>query len=192
MKRAAAAALLFTLLCTGKVADAQRETDRLVSPIKSTSDGDRSTILTAPPALKGKGLRSGSVTVTENKALQQASIVRLPAERLEVVLVIDTSSSMKGAPLASAKPRRVTSSAICRRTRADGGGVLRQHAGAGQSAGGEPRRGHPRELTRSRPLAQLRCTTRFASPPTSSRATRAAAGRSWCCQTDATRSDPPR
>lgn len=103
MKRAAAAVLLLTLLCTVTAAEAQQQTDRLISPIKTTSDGDRSTTLTAPAALKGSALRPGAVTVTENKVLQQASVVRLPAERLEVVLVIDTSASMKGAALTSAK-----------------------------------------------------------------------------------------
>ena len=92
--------LLLTLLWSGSVAaGAQQATDPLISPIDTTSRPSLLDHPHRPAALKGKALRAGAVTVTENGVAQKASVVRLPAERLEVVLVIDTSASMKGAAL---------------------------------------------------------------------------------------------
>jgi Ca-activated chloride channel family protein len=64
---------------------------------------DLSVLVTAPPELNGEELLPGSITVSENGIVQPSTLLRLPDDRLEVVLVIDTSGSMKGTAFASAK-----------------------------------------------------------------------------------------
>lgn len=56
-----------------------------------------------PAGLAGRGLPPGAFTVTEDGRPVAAIVTPLPAEQLEVILVIDTSGSMAGAPLAAAK-----------------------------------------------------------------------------------------
>jgi tight adherence protein B len=51
----------------------------------------------------GRALPPGAFTVTEDGRPVAATVTPLPAEQLEVILVIDTSGSMAGAPLAAAK-----------------------------------------------------------------------------------------
>jgi tight adherence protein B len=58
-------------------------------------------IVAVPPALAGD-LRAGSFAMTENGDLRALSIGKL-RDVLEVVVVVDTSGSMDGEPLASAK-----------------------------------------------------------------------------------------
>ena len=76
MKRLAAAFLLVSLVGLGSVsAGAEQGTDPLISRVDARNRPRVSTILTAPPALKGKTLRTGAVTVTEDGAVQRASVV---------------------------------------------------------------------------------------------------------------------
>ncbi len=107
MRSAAVAAVLATLCWSGTgtgTALAQEAPGLLeLSSIDTATHPELSTILTAPSDLNGEELLSGSVTVTEDGEVRPATLVRLPAAGLEVVLVIDTSGSMQGATFTSAK-----------------------------------------------------------------------------------------
>lgn len=59
--------------------------------------------LTVPPALAGADLPPGAFAVTENGRPVTPVVTRLPAEDIEVVLVVDTSGSMAGGPMESAR-----------------------------------------------------------------------------------------
>jgi tight adherence protein B len=56
-----------------------------------------------PPGADEATLPKGAFTVTEDGEEVEASVGRVSGEELEVVLVIDTSGSMKGAPMDAAK-----------------------------------------------------------------------------------------
>lgn len=56
-----------------------------------------------PPALAGRAVPLAAFAVTEGGSPVYAAVTPLPPEHHEVVLVIDTSGSMAGAPLAAAK-----------------------------------------------------------------------------------------
>ena len=60
-------------------------------------------VVAAPGPLGDPGPFGPTVTVTEAGAARAAQLEALPAEGLDVALVIDTSGSMVGAPLAAAK-----------------------------------------------------------------------------------------
>lgn len=59
-------------------------------------------LVSVPRALAGDELTTDSFALTENGTRRQATVGRL-RDRLEVVVAIDTSGSMSGAPLAAAK-----------------------------------------------------------------------------------------
>ena len=58
--------------------------------------------VTMPPALAGQALPADAFTVTEGGTAIVPVVERLPNEDLEVVLLLDTSQSMRGEPLAAA------------------------------------------------------------------------------------------
>jgi tight adherence protein B len=60
-------------------------------------------VVAVPGPLGDPAQPGATVTVTEAGASRQATLEALPAEGLDVALVIDTSGSMVGAPLAAAK-----------------------------------------------------------------------------------------
>jgi tight adherence protein B len=60
-------------------------------------------VVAAPPPLAGQTLDASAFRVTEGGKPVPAQVEALPAEQLEVALVVDTSGSMSGAPLAAAK-----------------------------------------------------------------------------------------
>lgn len=105
MRRAAAVLVLATLgWSVSGTALAQEAPGPLeLSSIDTATHPKLSTILTAPSELSGEELLPGAVTVTEDGEVQPSTFVRLPDDRLEVVLVIDTSGSMQGAAFTSAK-----------------------------------------------------------------------------------------
>ena len=59
-------------------------------------------LLAVPRALAGDDLTTNSFALTENGTRREATVAKL-RDRLEVVVVIDTSGSMSGEPLAAAK-----------------------------------------------------------------------------------------
>jgi tight adherence protein B len=60
-------------------------------------------VVAAPRALAGTTIPRESFTVTENGKSRTAQVTRLPNDQLEIVLAIDTSGSMRGAPMDAAK-----------------------------------------------------------------------------------------
>jgi tight adherence protein B len=74
-----------------------------VAPVDLGAYPQVSTSFTAPPELTGSGLEPAAVAVEEDGKPVSPELVRLPNDRLEVVLIIDTSGSMRDRPLTSAK-----------------------------------------------------------------------------------------
>jgi tight adherence protein B len=68
-----------------------------------TGQPDVRLVLAAPPQLADAPLDPAAFSVAENGQPRQVRVEALPADQLEVALVIDTSGSMNGAPLAAAK-----------------------------------------------------------------------------------------
>jgi tight adherence protein B len=68
-----------------------------------TSDYPQVSMSVTPPGADEATLPEGAFTVTEGGKEVHASVGRVSGEELEVVLVIDTSGSMKGAPMDAAK-----------------------------------------------------------------------------------------
>ncbi len=58
--------------------------------------------VTMPPGLAGRQLPDSAFTITEAGVAVTPTVERLPNEDLEVVLLLDVSQSMQGAPLAAA------------------------------------------------------------------------------------------
>ena len=59
--------------------------------------------VSVPLSLAGKDLPSDAFSVLEDGMSRPTTATRLPGDELEVVLVLDTSGSMRGAPMAAAK-----------------------------------------------------------------------------------------
>jgi tight adherence protein B len=60
-------------------------------------------VVSSPPGVSGQTLPASSFSVTENGHLRQAHVEAAPAHDVQIAVVIDTSGSMAGAPLAAAK-----------------------------------------------------------------------------------------
>jgi tight adherence protein B len=74
------------------------EDERLdVAPIDFSDHPTLTTVLTAPQALVGRRLRAGDITVEQDGRPVPVGVEQLPADELEVVLLVDTSGSMRGA-----------------------------------------------------------------------------------------------
>jgi tight adherence protein B len=91
------------LVAAGRAVAQDAPAPLTLGPVEVATYPDLSVVLTAPPALGGEEIAPTSVTVSEGGVAQPSTLVRLPNDRLEVVLVIDTSGSMKGAAFESAK-----------------------------------------------------------------------------------------
>lgn len=94
--------ILVALVSAPATAAAQQEE----LPINDVDTGDYPTVtvdFNAPPAFVSAELTGDEVTVTENGVPVDFTISRTQTENLEVVLVVDTSGSMSGAPLTEAK-----------------------------------------------------------------------------------------
>jgi tight adherence protein B len=64
-------------------------------------------VVAAPRELVGADIPAGAFSVFENGQRRVADVTRLPTDGLDVVLALDTSGSMRGAPLAAAKAAAV-------------------------------------------------------------------------------------
>jgi len=104
MKRLATS--LFVLLLVPWSAPALAQEDSIplrVEAIDAADHPDVSMVATMPPELIGKDLTVDDFTVLENGEAVALEVERLSSADLEVVLVLDTSGSMKGEPLREAK-----------------------------------------------------------------------------------------
>lgn len=81
------------------------EADEALAVVSSDVSGhpDVKLVVAAPPQLAGQTLDGSAFRVSEGGTAMDVSVEALPAEQLEVALVVDTSGSMAGAPLAAAK-----------------------------------------------------------------------------------------
>ena len=168
--------------------DAQKAKDPLISPIKTTRRGSVSTTLTAPAGLKGQSLRPGAVVVTENGVAQDASVVRLPAEQLEVVLVVDTSVEHEGggADIGQGGGQRLHQPPS--RPCPGRPGVVRQHGERSPARSWWTATRPSRPCRPSRPKGSTALYDAVRLAPTSSPVAPTAGAPSSCCRMDATRS----
>jgi tight adherence protein B len=60
-------------------------------------------VVTAPPGLGGAGYAASAFEVTEDGEPIDVTVRRVPTASLEILLVVDTSGSMKGAPIEAAR-----------------------------------------------------------------------------------------
>ena len=105
MNRVRAFAALAVVVAVSVVAPPAASADQVLTVV-STDAGAYPDVrmVVAVPGQVGDPAQSGATaTVTEGGRSRPARVDALPAEELEVALVIDTSGSMVGAPLAAAK-----------------------------------------------------------------------------------------
>lgn len=69
----------------------------------TTADRTVTAVVAAPRDLVGTAIPPEAFSVFENEQRRSAEATRLPTDGLDVVLALDTSGSMRGAPLAAAK-----------------------------------------------------------------------------------------
>jgi tight adherence protein B len=74
-----------------------------VESIDAESHPEVTMIVSVPRDLVGKDLSAEAFTVSDGGESVISSVARLPADEIEVVLVLDLSESMTGAPLTAAK-----------------------------------------------------------------------------------------
>ncbi|HEX9854704.1 MAG TPA: VWA domain-containing protein [Acidimicrobiia bacterium] len=107
MRRCAAAALLAAIvLSPGASALAQEEGPVVDLPVESVDATDYPNVVitvTVPQELIGQDIPLADWFVGENGDARPISVQQLAGDELEVVLVLDTSGSMAGAPLVSAQ-----------------------------------------------------------------------------------------
>ena len=97
----AVAALAALLASAGPAAAARQETLAVTGDI--TAYPDIRLVVAAPAEVGDQVLTAASFEVKEAGAVRPAKVEALPADQLQVALVLDTSGSMTGAPLAAAK-----------------------------------------------------------------------------------------
>jgi tight adherence protein B len=97
------ATLLGAALLVGTAAPASAEELPLEVQDVDASAYPSVSVSVTPPGAAEAALPAGAFTVTEGGEEVDAEIGRISGEELEVVLVIDTSGSMKGAPMDAAK-----------------------------------------------------------------------------------------
>jgi tight adherence protein B len=84
-------------------AAAQEQGDVAVTAVDISDYPTVDLTITAPAGLAARDLPADAFSVTEGGATRDAQVTRIAGEALQVVLVIDTSGSMRGAPLDAAK-----------------------------------------------------------------------------------------
>lgn len=103
------AVVLLLVAAAGAMAAAPAAAEELVVTESDTSAYPQVSMTVAvPPGLAGKDLPAGAFTVMERGERLTMSATRLQGDDLEIVLVIDTSGSMKGAAMDAAKAAAVS------------------------------------------------------------------------------------
>ncbi|HEX6425209.1 MAG TPA: type II secretion system F family protein [Acidimicrobiales bacterium] len=100
---AAAGAVAAAVLVAAGVAGAQEPTPVDITAVDAAAYPTVTAVVTAPPGLGGTGYAAGAFEVLEDGHPVEATVERMPTSNLEVMLVLDTSGSMEGAPLAAAR-----------------------------------------------------------------------------------------
>ncbi|HET9610320.1 MAG TPA: VWA domain-containing protein, partial [Acidimicrobiales bacterium] len=105
---AVAAGALATAVLAGAgtgaaVAGAQEAAPVEITTVDATAYPTVTAVVTAPPGLGGTGYAAEAFEVLEDGRSVDATVERMPTSNLEVMLVLDTSGSMEGAPLAAAR-----------------------------------------------------------------------------------------
>ncbi|MFQ5948249.1 MAG: VWA domain-containing protein [Acidimicrobiia bacterium] len=109
MSRLVTALIATTLaLALAAVAAAAEGAPLEVEEINADSYPEVTVVVTAPRPLVGQDLPNQAFGITENGEPREITIRKLPSHQLEIVLLLDTSGSMSGAPLAAAKSAAVT------------------------------------------------------------------------------------
>jgi len=108
MRRAVAIVLLLLAFAGAPAAFAAEEPDAesLVLPIEQidhSAHPEVTVTVTVPRELVGLNLRPEDFFVSENNEARALDVMQLPSEELAVVLVLDTSGSMRGEALLAAK-----------------------------------------------------------------------------------------
>src|SRR4051812_34655093 len=99
----AVAALAWAVVMTVLPPASAAEEALTVASIDVSAYPDVRLVVVEPPALAGQGATPPAVTVTEESRTSTAPVDLLPTDQMEVALVVDSSGSMAGAALASAK-----------------------------------------------------------------------------------------
>jgi tight adherence protein B len=94
---------VYVLAITGGIAFAQEPDGILIDDLDSSAFPSVVVTITGPSSLAGSELTEADVTVRENGEVRAASITAIPSDDLEVILLIDTSGSMSGAPITQAR-----------------------------------------------------------------------------------------
>jgi tight adherence protein B len=108
MRRAAAIVVLLVAFIGAAPALAVEEPDSgsVVLPIEDVDDSAHPEVtvtVTVPRELVGLNLRPDDFFISENNEARSVDVMQLPSEDLAVVLVLDTSGSMRGEALLAAK-----------------------------------------------------------------------------------------
>ena len=95
--------LVVGVLAGPAVAQGAGSLELRIEEFDATEHPDVSMIVGVPREMVGQNLGSDAFTVTENGERRPVSVEPVPTDGLQVVLLLDTSGSMGGRPIASAK-----------------------------------------------------------------------------------------
>lgn len=87
----------------GGTAHAQESPSIEITSTDATGHPTVSAVVTAPTGLDGVDYPASAFEVLENGQDVDATVERMPTDNLEIMLVLDTSGSMEGAPLVAAQ-----------------------------------------------------------------------------------------
>jgi tight adherence protein B len=95
--------LAAAVLLSAAPAGAQQKTGLDITSVDAAGYPDVTAVVTAPPGLGGAGYPASAFEVTEDGKPVDVTVQRVPTSSLEILLVVDTSGSMKGAPIEAAR-----------------------------------------------------------------------------------------
>jgi len=96
-------ALVAAALLAAAPARAQEADGLEITSVDAAGYPDVTAVVTAPPGLGGAGYPASAFAVTEDGEPVDHTVQRVPTSSLEILLVVDTSGSMVGAPIEAAR-----------------------------------------------------------------------------------------
>jgi tight adherence protein B len=96
-------ALAAGVLLAATPARAQQSDTLAVTSVDASGYPAVTAVVSAPPGLGGAGYPASAFVVTEDGVPVDATVERVPTSNLEIMLVVDTSGSMVGAPIEAAR-----------------------------------------------------------------------------------------